>query len=180
LFLKLLIFLVEATLILFFLKKIKIQKNKKNQNLKKEEGKVEGLVWSNILPINISIQQTKKGGEQKKKRGIPKPKTYFFNRGRRPLLLLKKRYQREISQPPPLFWLLRSSPISLWRPADPFPFEKLENQTSCLPFPVPAKPTPARQDPNPLTTSTTPPSAIFSRPPFLPKPVPSLSFPLRR
>jgi hypothetical protein len=36
--------------------------------LKKEEGKVEGLVWSNILPINISIQQTKKG-ENKKKKG---------------------------------------------------------------------------------------------------------------
>jgi len=38
LFLKLLIFLVEATLILLFFKKIKIKKNKKNQNLKKKKG----------------------------------------------------------------------------------------------------------------------------------------------
>jgi len=59
---------MEATLILLvFL--IKIQKKEEKSKFAKKKEKFKGLVWSNILPINISIQQTKRGGEQKKKRG---------------------------------------------------------------------------------------------------------------
>jgi len=119
---------------------LKIQKNKKNQNLQKKEekkrkGKVEGLVWkpSKIFPINTMLQCSRKGGrkfyrhggrrkltggEQKKKLNLnwkrEKPPPFETKLADPPFEKTREPHLLPISDTvaAPLFWLRRFSSLN--------------------------------------------------------------------